>query len=144
MRISIRSTSTRTFVLYPALVAAELALSGRRPHWRWVPLLALGYLQYRLAGRYRLRVGGGGPGMSNPPERLVTSGIYGVSRNPMYLGHQIFLAGLALVDPSPTTVALFGLHVAWFDARAKRDEERLAARFGPAYESYRDRVPRWL
>lgn len=144
MHISIRSTSTRTFVLYPVLVAAELALTGRRPHLRWLPILAWGYLQYRLAGRYRSRIGGGGPGMSNPPERLVTSGIYGVSRNPMYLGHQIFLAGLALVDPSPVTVALFGLHVAWFDTRAQRDEERLVAQFGPAYESYRDRVPRWL
>lgn len=144
MHLSLRSTSTRTFVLYPALVAAELYLTGRRPHWRWLPLLAWGYLQYRLAGRYRSRVGGGGPGMSNPPVRLVTSGIYGLTRNPMYLGHQIFLAGLALVDRSPATAALFGWHVAWFAARVRRDEERLAARFGPAYDSYRERVPRWF
>jgi hypothetical protein len=68
------STSNRAFVLWPiVIVAAEAALQQGVP---WIeiwglPLLACGYLQYRLVGNYRLREGGGGPGISVPPERLV-------------------------------------------------------------------------
>lgn len=144
MRRSLGSTSTRTFALYPALLAVEQRLTGRDPDWRWLPLLVWGYLQYRLAGRYRTRLGGGGPGMSNPPERLVTTGVYGLTRNPMYLGHQIFLAGLALVTRSPLAAVLFAVHLPWFDARARHDEAAMRVRFGTDYERYCRRVPRWL
>lgn len=144
MRISVSSTSTRTFLLFPALVAVEQCAAGRRPHLSWLPVLAWGYLQYRLAGRYRTRIGGGGPGMSTRPMHLVTSGIFGLTRNPMYLGHQFFLAGLVLVSRSPAAAALFVFHLGWFDARVRRDERRLADQFGLEYERYCRQVPRWL
>src|SRR6185503_10859768 len=67
----LRSTSFRTFIVYPALVVAwELALNRgdlRFDPW-FSPLLAWGFLQYWLIGRYRLPLGGGGPGMDTPPE----------------------------------------------------------------------------
>lgn len=141
---SVRSTSTRTFVLYPLLLAVEQRLTRRPPDPRWLPLLAWGYLQYRLSGRYRTRLGGGGPGMSVPPERLVTTGVYARTRNPMYLGHQVFLAGLALVTRSPLAALLLAGHLPWYDARARHDEQAMARRFGAEYERYRRRVPRWL
>lgn len=144
MALSLRSTSTRTFILYPALLAAEQRLTRRPPDLRWLPVLAWGYLQYRLAGGYRTRLGGGGPGMSVPPERVVTTGVYARTRNPMYLGHQIFLVGLALVTRSPLAALAFAGHVPWFDARARDDERAMARRFGAEYEHYRRRVPRWL
>ena len=62
----IRSTSFRTFVLYPLVVVGwELLLhDGRLRIEPWfLPLVAWGYLQYRLVGEYRIRRGGGGPGM---------------------------------------------------------------------------------
>ncbi|MGH3664813.1 MAG: methyltransferase family protein [Egibacteraceae bacterium] len=144
MHTRLGSTSTRTFLAFPGLLAAEQALTRRTVRWRWLPLLVWGYGQYRLSGSFRTRVGGGGPGLRHPPERLVTTGIYRFSRNPMYLGHQIFLAGLALMTRSPLAAAVFAAHVPWFDARAKRDEAGLAQRFGEDYEAYRRRVPRWL
>ena len=62
----IRSTSFRTFVLYPLVVVGwELLLhdgSLRIEPW-FLPLVGWGYLQYRLIGEYRIRRGGGGPGM---------------------------------------------------------------------------------
>ena len=69
------STPVRTFLLYPlAVIAFELAI--RRGDLVFVPwgalLLAWGYLQYRLTGHYRLHRGGGGPGFTVPPDRLVT------------------------------------------------------------------------
>ena len=144
MRADLSSTSTRTFVLYPVVLGLWQAARRRSPYWRWAPPLAWGYLQYHLAGRYRTVHGGGGPGMSNPPERLVTSGVYSVTRNPMYLGHLLFLAGLALVTRSRLAAALFAVHLPWFHARVRRDEAALGGLFGADYEAYRDRVPRWL
>ncbi len=144
MRLSLTSTSTRTFVLWPACVAVEQRLARRPVRPAWLLLLALGYGTYRGAGAYRTRHGGGGPGMSNLPDALVTSGVYAYTRNPMYLGHQVALAGLALATRSPLAMALFAGHLPWFDARARDDEAALQARFGTAYQRYQRQVPRWL
>ena len=141
------STPNRTFVLWPAvLVGAEAALQGGFPRvelWA-LPLLVWGVLQYRLVGRWRLREGGGGPGLSVPPERLVTGGPYRFCRNPMYLGHLIFLAGLALALRSWPGAAVFVAHAAWFQRRVRSDETRLAALFGDPYRDYVARVKRWI
>lgn len=143
----LKGTSNRTFVLWPLLLfAAEALLQKGWPAVAWwgVPLMAWGYLQYKLVGRFRSRTGGGGPGMSVPPERLVTWGPYRFVRNPMYLGHMIFMAGLALTLCSWLGLALLVFHMPWFDARAREDEAHLARLFGADYEEYRRRVGRWL
>ena len=71
-------------------------------------------------------------------------GIYRYTRNPMYLGHLIFMLGLALTFWSWFGLALFALRAAWFQHRVKGDEARLAATFGADYEAYRARVKRWV
>jgi hypothetical protein len=138
------STSTRTFLVLPAVALAEAAAARRRPRLRWLPLLPWGYLQYRLGGRYRSARGGGGPGMGSPPERLVTTGVYALTRNPMYLGHLVFLTGLSLTTRSRLAAAATLALLPWFDARAARDEQALAALFGEEYARYCESVPRWL
>jgi len=145
--VSLGGTSFRTFILYPLLVAAfELWLNeGRLRLEAWgLPFLAWGSLQYRLAGRDRLRLGGGGPGMETPPERLVTSGPFALCRNPMYLGHLIFLAGLALSLRSWAGAALALATAASLQLRVLRDERRLGERFGEPYLQYCSRVRRWI
>ena len=143
----LKSTSNRTFVLYPILVVlVEAALRGgdvRVVPW-FAPLLAWGYLQYRLVGNYRIARGGGGPGLSVPPERIVATGPYRYTRNPMYLGHLIFLLGLALTFASWPAAALLGFHVPWYNERAKEDEAQLHRIFGDAYDAYARRVKRWV
>lgn len=109
----------------------------------FAPLLAWGFLQYWLIGRYRARRGGGGPGMQVPPDRLVMSGPYAWCRNPMYLGHLIFLAGLALTLHSWPATALAVANAFWFHARVRRDERRLRELFGRPYDEYCSRVRRW-
>jgi len=145
--VSLGGTSFRTFVLSPVLVVAfELWLNhGRLRLEPWaLPLLAWGYLQYRLAGRYRLRLGGGGPGMDTPPDRLVTNGPFALCRNPMYLGHLIFLVGLALSLGSWFGAVLALGTAVWLQFRVRRDERRLAERFGEPYMQYCSRVKRWI
>ena len=145
MRMSLRGTSTRTFVAIPAVVLAEQALSRRPLHAAGLPLMAWGYVQYRLSGSYRIRRAGGPPGMSQgQPDRLVTTGPYAVTRNPMYLGHLLFLTGLTVATRSPVALAVTAGLVHWFDERARSDHQRLVAIFGEPYEQYAARVPRWL
>lgn len=141
---ALKSTSTRNFVVVPLVVLAEQALSRRRVHPGWAAAAACGYLQYRLCGRYRSSRGGGGPGLSNPPVALVTTGPYALTRNPMYLGHLIFLASLSMATRSPLALAYTSWAVAWFDRRAAGDEQRLEKMFGDEYRRYCQRVPRWL
>jgi protein-S-isoprenylcysteine O-methyltransferase Ste14 len=141
------STSNRTFIAWPlALLAAEGIFQGGVPSLRpWAaPLLLWGYLQYWRVGEFRLREGGGGPGLANPPERLVIHGPYRYTRNPMYLGHLIFFAGLALGFGSWLAAAVFAFHVVWFDRRARGDERHLAQLFGEPYRAYCSRVKRWV
>lgn len=147
LRRWLKSTSNRTFIVWPlALFAAEALIQQGVPrlHWWALPLLAWGYLQYRLVGNYRTALGGGGPGLSNPPDRIVDRGIYHWVRNPMYLGHMIFLLGVALALGSWIAAVVFALHVVWFDRRAREDERHLSERFGEPYRDYCRRVKRWI
>ncbi len=140
-------TSNRTFVAYPIAIAAiETAFAGGVPRLegRGLLLLAGGYLLYMLCGRYRSRLGGGGPGVSVPPQRLVVSGPYSIVRNPMYLGHLVFMLGLAVTFRSWIAAALLVASAIWFDRRVRDDEARLAGLFGAGYADYSARVKRWL
>ena len=140
-------TPNRTFVLYPVIVLLGRVLSGAdRPKLdlRFSPLLVWGYLQYRFVGGYRVERGRGGAGIEVPPDDLVQTGPYEYTRNPMYLGHLIFLAGLTLTTRSRVAAAILGANAVWFHQRVLDDETRLAAQFGARYEAYRARVKRWI
>jgi protein-S-isoprenylcysteine O-methyltransferase Ste14 len=143
----LQSTPVRTFAIYPVVVIAfELVRQGGTllvVPWG-VPLLIWGYLQYRVAGSYRVRHGGGGPGLEVPPQRLVSDGLYRYSRNPMYLGHLIFMAGLALTFWSWLALAILVVNLFWFERRVRGDEQRLLRRFGAPYAEYCRRVKRWI
>jgi protein-S-isoprenylcysteine O-methyltransferase Ste14 len=62
----------------------------------------------------------------------------------MYLGHLIFMLGLAVTFWSWFALVLLAARAVWFHIRVLRDEERLAGRFGDSYAVYRRRVKRWL
>lgn len=140
-------TPVQTFLLCPLVVIAfEAARQGGWPRMAWwgVPLMLWGYLQYEGVGRYRLPRAGGGPGMERPPERIIDSGPYRYTRNPMYLGHLIFLTGLAVTFRSWFALILLVARAIWFHCRVLRDEERLLQIFGAEYDVYRARVKRWI
>ena len=143
----LKSTSRRTFFVYPlCIIAIELLIHrGELQFLIWgVPLLIWGYSQYRFSGMYRTAHGGGGPGIDIPPDRVVDSGIYAYTRNPMYLGHLIFMAGLAITFCSIPALLLLVFHVPWFHRRVLDDEAHLKTVFGETYLSYLQRVKRWI
>ncbi len=142
-----RRTPVRTFVLYPILVLCwELLLNRGALQLRpvFLTLMLWGYLQDRLCGIYRVKRGGGGPGLETPPDRLVSSGPYAWTRNPMYLGHIIFLVGLTLALRSWLGGLITVATAVWFHLRVVADEKRLAARLGQPYVYYLAEVKRWI
>jgi len=79
-----------------------------------------------------------------PSTALVTTGIFGWLRNPMYVGGTLILAGLSIVLASDwmlvmTIVFVLVIHF----GVVKREERYLAARFSDAYQHYIDTVPRY-
>jgi uncharacterized protein len=76
---------------------------------------------------------------------LVTHGLYGVSRNPVYLGMYVVLLGGAVLLASPVALVLSGIFVLYLDRFQIRPEERaLSAVLGAEYDDYLSRVRRWI
>ena len=76
---------------------------------------------------------------------LVVSGLYHVSRNPMYLGMLILLMGWALWLANRAALMLppvFVIYLTLF--QIKPEEAALSEKFGSDYEAYRGRVRRWI
>lgn len=77
-----------------------------------------------------------------PP--LVRHGLFGRSRNPIFLGVRLTLAGFVLVLPNAATLCLWLLGEVLIQVQVRLEEAHLRARFGEDYDLYRRAVPRWL
>ena len=79
------------------------------------------------------------------PDVLVSDGHFRWTRNPMYVGFLGLLTGVAVATGSLTAwagpVLYFLYSQLWI---IPFEEARMQARFGPDYDEYRRRVPRWL
>ena len=83
------------------------------------------------------------PGLAT--SKLVTTGVFSVSRNPLYLGGICLLAGIALVLNLPwSLVLLVPAIVACHYLLTAPEERYLAAKFGIEYAQYAASVRRWL
>lgn len=98
-----------------------------------------------LAARSALLLVGRGRPRRGPTPAFIIAGPYLRSRNPLYTGVLVALAGVALATRSAelalgVAVAVVAAHV--FVVRV--EEPRLLTRFGDAYAAYLTAVPRWL
>ena len=77
-------------------------------------------------------------------ESIVTDGIYRVTRNPMYLGFALVLAGWAVYLANIATLLVPPLFVAYITQFQIKPEERaLLEKFGQVYADYMADVRRW-
>ena len=80
-----------------------------------------------------------------PTTALTTSGVYRLTRNPMYVGMAILLAGLAVGLGSWGALFALPLVCLIIDRFViVREERYLEDLFGDSYATYRNRVRRWL
>ena len=75
---------------------------------------------------------------------LVQSGVFSLSRNPIFLGMMLTLFGLFLVIPNALTLLTLGLGVVLIQIQVRLEEEFLARTHGDEYILYRIRVRRWI
>jgi len=76
---------------------------------------------------------------------LVTSGMYRITRNPMYLGLLIILSGWAVYLGSVTPFLLLPLFVWVINVeQIFPEEEILEKKFGQQYRDYKEKVRRWI
>ena len=129
--------------------AALLPPSGLAGRWSLAAatlLLALAGLAAPLAFRRFRRAGTTiDPVAIERASVLVTDGVYGWSRNPMYLSLAALLGSLAVFTAQPWLLlgpAAFVLYISRF--QIVPEERLLRQRFGAAYDEYCARVRRWL
>jgi protein-S-isoprenylcysteine O-methyltransferase Ste14 len=76
---------------------------------------------------------------------IVTTGIYRITRNPMYLGFLLALAGWAVFLGNAASALMPLLFIGYMNRFQIAPEERaLRTRFGTPYETYMRSVRRWI
>jgi protein-S-isoprenylcysteine O-methyltransferase Ste14 len=82
---------------------------------------------------------------NQPATRLVGSGPYRFTRNPMYTGLTALYIGISLATNNLWPIILLPSVLVVLDRLVvRREEAYLADAFGASYEAYRQRVPRWM
>jgi len=82
---------------------------------------------------------------TRPTRALVTTGIHGWSRNPIYLGMFLLYGGIGVAAHSPWILILtLPLAITIRYGVVSREETYLERRFGDAYRDYKARVRRWV
>ena len=128
--------------------------------WRWAgpfgkflgpPATYLGVLPalmgsiLSILGLRRLMKAGTTVKAFHQPQRLVTDGIYRYTRNPIYLGLALVLAGACILMGAGCLLVPVAIFVAIADRWIVRAEDRmLSQKFGQEFEAYRGRTRRWI
>jgi protein-S-isoprenylcysteine O-methyltransferase Ste14 len=144
--------STIAFLALPGTVAFAVPLVMIAPgegdsfaDARALVPLGLGLMLLLWAVRDFYVIGRGTLAPWAPPDGLVRTGVYGISRNPMYVAVTLILGGwawgfrsLALLVYAAVVATAFHIRVVAFE------EPRLARAHGRAWLQYRAAVPRWI
>jgi protein-S-isoprenylcysteine O-methyltransferase Ste14 len=138
------------YFLLALIMMGLLARYAPMSHLIYIPLRVFGGLLI-LAGfaitassAYTFKLAGTPVKPFEEPIKLVTDELYRFSRNPMYLGMMIMLAGIWIMlgKLSPVIVIpVFFLIIQ--EGFIKYEEAFLEEKFGDAYLDYKDRVYRW-
>jgi len=77
-------------------------------------------------------------------DKLVTSGTFSISRNPIYVAFLAFLTGMILIYPNIAACIAFFLFTAAIHRQIRREETFLHGHYGQKYRDYCRRVRRYL
>jgi len=110
-----------------------------------IVLIILGGLFWLYCINLFLLIGKGTPVPISPPKKLVVSGLYKLSRNPMYVntlvilfGYFLFFGQISLLIYISLVFLFLHLFVIFYE------EPTLKRKFGKDYFNYCNKVPRWL
>jgi protein-S-isoprenylcysteine O-methyltransferase Ste14 len=81
---------------------------------------------------------------SNAPDKLVTTGIFAFSRNPIYVAFGLVLLGQFFLFSNWILLVYLVAALLLFQRQVWREEQYLRAHYGQQYLEYCDRVRRYL
>lgn len=133
-------------------IALHLAVPLSFPHGLLTPVMIVGGAALMLMGvglvilaRREFAQQGQPTDPGLPTNKLVTTGVFSISRNPLYLGGVDILVGIALAINLPWVLVLLLPAVVTCHYVLIAPEERyLAAKFGDEYRTYAASVHRWI
>lgn len=126
-----------TLALGPAFQIGVLTAIGNLIFWAALAIMAIAALSF-LRARSTIVP-------HETPAKLITGGLYRISRNPIYLADLLLLGGLALVWGSVVGLVLVPVLARILTRRFIEPEEtRLRAAFGPEAEAFFARTGRWV
>lgn len=128
------------------LLPLPVAIQGSGPfRWGVAGALIISGLALFVAGIANFTAAATPVPTNEPSRALVTTGIHGWTRNPIYLGMFLVYGGIGIAARSPWTLVLtLPLALTIHYGVVAREEAYLERRFGDAYRHYRVRVPRWV
>jgi protein-S-isoprenylcysteine O-methyltransferase Ste14 len=81
---------------------------------------------------------------SDHADKLVTSGIFGFTRNPMYVAFGLLLLGEFLIQPNWILLTYLVAGIGLFHRQVLREEDYLGEHYGEEYRAYCKHVRRYL
>jgi protein-S-isoprenylcysteine O-methyltransferase Ste14 len=145
-------------VILPPLLYLGALVAGGLLQWLWpLPVhgapgirliglaLIVGGAVLAIAGRRELQRHDTNVDPREPALRVVTSGPYRYTRNPLYLSITIILAGIGLaVNGLWILLALIPTLIVMSRGVIDREERYMERKFGDEYARYRRAVRRWI
>jgi protein-S-isoprenylcysteine O-methyltransferase Ste14 len=108
-------------------------------------LLALCGLTLRAAVIGYAYIKRGGVNKKVYAKNLVTEGMFGVCRNPLYVGNLLIYTGVFAMHGNPWVAAIgIAAFVFMYQCIVSAEEDYLQTKFGAGYAAYRADIPRWL
>lgn len=128
----------------PGMFAPETGV-GLALRWGLPSLLLVLALYFLIGALARFRQAQTPPQPWQPTTAIVSSGVYGLTRNPMYLGMAMLYAAIAFAADNALALAMLipALIVMEFGV-IRREERYLEAKFGEDYRRYKASVRRWI
>jgi protein-S-isoprenylcysteine O-methyltransferase Ste14 len=81
---------------------------------------------------------------TSPKDKVITKGIYSISRNPMYIGLILMQIGLAIICSSWLYLLLTVVLLILLNENLSAEERYCLYRYGDSYREYRNKTPRWI
>lgn len=146
-----RATLISIFVMLAAILAGLSASAMGPLDWPYTEvtrsagwallLLSLIWVvaaQAQMGSSWRIGIDGG----TRPP--LVTTGLFAISRNPIFLGMRASLLGLLLVLPNAFSLAILVAGEILIQVQVRLEEQHLSTVHDAEFRRYRAAVRRWL
>ncbi|WP_245893517.1 methyltransferase family protein [Polaribacter butkevichii] len=104
----------------------------------FLSLIVVWISQSQMANSWRIGID------ENNKTKLVTNGMFSISRNPIFLGIMIANIGLFLAIPNAFTLLIISLSTISINTQIRLEEEFLKREFENDYLEYAKKVRRWI